>query len=56
MWNRKIDHIDTTWINRGLDMDTNVVSVKNASLWWCLYVLSKTWATFEAQIMKKACL
>ena len=52
MWKGKIDHIDTTWINRGLDMDTNVVSVKNASLWW-LYVLNKTWATFEAQFMKK---
>ena len=53
MWKGKINHIDTTWIKWGLDMDTNVVSVKSASLWGCLYVLSNIWATFEAQFIKK---
>ena len=40
-------------INRPrLDMDTNIVNVKNTLLWWYLYVLSNTYAVFEAQLMK----
>ena len=34
-------------------MDTNIVNMKNVSVWWCLYVLSNTKATFEAQFTKK---
>ena len=34
-------------------MDTNIVNIKRVSVWWCLYVLSKIWATSEAQFMKK---
>ena len=42
-------------INRpyGLDMDTNIVNIKSVSVWWCLYVLSNTYATREVQVMKK---
>ena len=40
-------------INRpGLDMDTDIVNIKIASVWLYLYVLSNTWATFEAQFTK----
>ena len=31
----------------------NIVNVKGVSVWWCLYVLSNTWATFQAKICKK---
>ena len=36
-----------------LEMDKNVVNIKYVSVWWCLYVLSNTEATFEAQFMEK---
>ena len=36
-----------------LEMDKNVLNIKYVSVWWCLYVLSNTEATFEAQFMKK---
>ena len=36
-----------------LDIGTNKVNIKGVSAWWCLYVLSNTQATFEAQFMKK---
>ena len=49
----KKDHIDATSIDLGLGMDINIVNVESVSLWWCLYVLSSTWATFEAKVMKK---
>ena len=26
---------------------------KSISIWWCLYVISNAWATFEAQFMKR---
>ena len=45
------DHIDTTQIDLGIDMDTNLVNIKLFSVWWCFYVLSNTWATIEAQFM-----
>ena len=35
------------------NMDTNLVNVKSVSVWSCLYVLSNTWGTFEAEFMKK---
>ena len=25
---------------------------KSVSVWWCFYILSNTWATFEAQFTK----
>ena len=34
-------------------MSTNIVNIKSVSVWWCLYVLSNTSATFEAQFIKK---
>ena len=34
-------------------MDTNIANIKSVSVGWCLYVLSNTKATFEAQFMKK---
>ena len=27
-------------IDLGLEMDTNIVNIRNVSVWWCLYVLS----------------
>ena len=39
---KKTDHIDTTWIDLGLYMDTNVVNIKSVSVLWCFYVLSNT--------------
>ena len=38
---RKIDHIDTTLIDLGLDINTNIINIKSVSLWWCLHVLSQ---------------
>ena len=37
----KKDHIYTTKIDLGLDMDTNIVNIKIVSV-WCLNVLSNT--------------
>ena len=34
-------------------MDTNKVNIKSISVWWCLYVLSNTWATLKAQLFMK---
>ena len=34
-------------------MDTNIVNKKSVSVWWYLYVLRNTQATFEAQFMQK---
>ena len=49
-----ISHISHIYdINRPRPMDTNIVNIKSASVWWCLYVLSNTKATFEAQFRKK---
>ena len=36
------EHIDTTWVDQGLDMDTNMRNIKRVSLWWCLQVLNNT--------------
>ena len=36
----KIDHIDTTQIDLGLNMDKNRVNIKIVSVWWLLYALS----------------
>ena len=33
--------------------DTNIVNVKNASVWWCVYVLNSAQAICEVQFMKK---
>ena len=33
-------------------MDTNMANT-SVSVWWCLYVLSNTQATFEAQFIRK---
>ena len=38
----KKDHIDTTWIDLFLDMDSNIVNIKSVLVWWCLYVLNNT--------------
>ena len=35
----------------GLNMNTNLINTKSGSLWWCVLVLSNTWATFEAQFL-----
>ena len=40
-------------IDLGLNMAANIVKIKCVSVWWCLYELTSTWATFEAQFMKK---
>ena len=29
-------------------MDTNIVNIRNISVWWCFYVLNYTKATFKA--------
>ena len=34
-------------------MGANIVNTKSISVSWCLYVLSNTYATFDAQFMKK---
>ena len=34
-------------------MDSNIFDIKSASVWWCLYILSNYYATFEDQFMKK---
>ena len=39
----KKDHIDTTKIDLGQDLDTNIViNIRNVSVWWSSYVLSNT--------------
>ena len=30
--NEKIDHVDTTWIDLGLDINTNMLNMKYASV------------------------
>ena len=35
----------------GLNMNTNLINTKSGSLWWCVLVLSNTWATSEAQFL-----
>ena len=37
----EIDHIDTTQIDQGVDMEANIVNRKSVLVTWCLYVLSK---------------
>ena len=49
----KKDHIDTTYIDSDLDMNTNMLNIQCVWWWWCLYVLSNTKATFEAQATDK---
>ena len=49
----KNNHIETTWTDLNLDMATNIANIKSVSVWWwCLYVLTNTYATLEAQFMK----
>ena len=31
----KIDHIDTTYIDLGLYVGTNIVNIKSVLVWWC---------------------
>ena len=31
---KNIDHIVTTYIDLGLDMDTNIIDVKSLSVWY----------------------
>ena len=49
----KKDYIDTTQIDLGLDMDTNMVNIRSVSVWWYLHLLSNTYATLEAQFMRR---
>ena len=50
----KNNHIETTWTDLNLDMATNIANTKSVSVWWwCLYVLTNTYATLEAQFIKK---
>ena len=34
-------------------MGTNLVNIRSVSVWFCVYILSNTEATFETQFMKK---
>ena len=49
-WKWKKNHLGMTKIKVGQDMDTNTVNIRH--VWWCLYVLSNTLATLEAQFMR----
>ena len=31
----------------------NIINIRSALLWWCLYVLSNIWAIFKGQLMWK---
>ena len=33
---RKIDDIDTTQMDLGLDIDTNILNIKSVPMRWCL--------------------
>ena len=33
--------------------ERKLVNIKSVLVWWCLYVLSNTYETFEAQFIKK---
>ena len=46
--------MDKTKIDLGLDINTIIVNIKSVSLWWYLYVISKTWAIFGAMSLKKS--
>ena len=51
--NEDTDRIDTTQIDLGLSMDTNIMNINSVSVWWYFDVLSNTSVTFAAQFMKK---
>ena len=55
-WKWKIDHIDTTWIDLCLDIDTIILNVKSISLWWMLkrmkQHLSKIWSSAHKKLIK----
>ena len=43
-----MDHIDKTWIDLDIDIDTNVVNIKSVSVRWCLHVFfSKLFFMFQ---------
>ena len=37
-----MDHIDTTKVELGQDVDTNILNIKCVSVWWWLYAISNT--------------
>ena len=47
----EIDHIDTTWIDPSLDIDTNVLNIAKTcqSTMMVIYVSSNTYAKLEVQ-------
>ena len=47
----EIDHIDTTWIDPNLDIDTNVLNIAKTcqSTMMVIYVSSNTYAKLEVQ-------
>ena len=49
----KEDHTGTIKIDLGLDMGTNIVNVRSASVWWHLYVkqhLSNAWSSIHEKV------
>ena len=59
-WIWTIDHTDTTRIDFDLHKDTyqryihtKIHTKYSVSVWWSLYGISNTYATIEAQFMKK---
>ena len=40
--NEDTDRIDTTQIDLGLSMDTNIMNINSVSVWWYFDVLSNT--------------
>ena len=50
----KISHIYNISRPRPIyqDIDIDLLNTKSVSVWWCLYVLGSTYATFRAQFMK----
>ena len=40
--NKDTDRIDTTQIDLGLSMDTNIMNINSVSVWWYFDVLSNT--------------
>ena len=58
-----MDDIETTYVDLGLETDTNIENIKSVSVWWCLFIwikqhLSNIWSSIHENVKqkKKRCL
>ena len=49
---KKMDHIETTYIEIDRDIDTNIPNIKCVSVWWWLWAISNSKGTFGAEFIE----